>query len=307
MKSFVERKINVQIALDGDTFEGSSNVIDLSGLRVQATIQSYSGSIGSFASQMQMRISGMKNADMAKLSTLGFSSATYTKNFIKVAAGDDVNGMAYVFSGGIVCGNVDYNSMPDVGIEIVASALANFQYNPIAANSWKGDQNVAAMLQSIALSAGMKFQDGGVTAVLSNHAVGGTATEQIEDICTASGTQHQIKDGTLSIWPASSYQRSVIALDVGPDTGMVGYPRYIMSGIEVTSLFLPTAEVGQQINVKSSTPAPAANAPHPFGGAPAGANGSFYCFGVTHDLASQTLGGPWFTTLQLSDFPNQPR
>jgi hypothetical protein len=38
--SFIERKIDIRMVLDGDTFDGSNNTVLLKGLRCQATILS---------------------------------------------------------------------------------------------------------------------------------------------------------------------------------------------------------------------------------------------------------------------------
>jgi hypothetical protein len=291
--SFIKRKIDVQLALDGDTFDGSNNVVVLSGLRTLASIRSYTGSTGSFASQLEITIFGMKNQDMAKLSTLGFSAGTYRKNLINVFAGDDDKGMSQVFSGGITYGNVDYNAMPDVGVTLIASALANSQYNAIAASSYKGSMSVADMLEGIAKAANLNFLNAGVQAKLSNHAVGGTAIDQIKDICRAANVSYAIQNNTLVIWPAGASRDSTV-INIGPDTGMVGYPMYIINGVEVVSEFNPEVEVGRTVNITSSTPDPIAN------GAPVpGANGQFYVWGVSHDLSSEVPNGPWFTRLQL--------
>lgn len=299
MQSLVERKIDVQMALDGDTFDGSNNLVQLSGLRCQVTITLVGGKLGPAVSNMQARISGMKNADMAKLSTLGYDAYWFHKNAINVYAGDDVNGMSLVFQGAITYGNVDYNSMPDVGLEILASGLASDKYASIAANSFKGDVAVASVIESIAGSMGKRLVNNGVTAVLSNPAVAGTGIDQIRDICKAANINWMPKGGAIYIWPdGGSINNEVI--NVGPSTGMVGYPRYIAMGLKVTSVFNPSIEPGRLIKVTSSTPAPSAKSGIVASGAVApGANGTFNCGVVTHDLASQTPGGPWFTEMDL--------
>jgi hypothetical protein len=291
--TFVSRKIDVQLALDGDTFDGSHNTVLLSGLRCVAAVRSYSGSTGSFASQLEITIFGMKGSDMAKLSTLGFSSGTYRKNLINVFAGDDKAGMSQVFSGGITYGDVNYNAMPDVGVTLIASALANVQYNAIAASSYKGTMNVATMLEGIAKNANLAFQNAGVTAKLKNHACGGTAYDQIKDVCRAANICYAIQNGTLTIWPATGSRDSTL-INIGPNSGLVGYPRYVINGIEVASEFNPEVEVGRTVNISSSIPDPKVGEV-----SVPGANGQFYVWGVSHDLASEMPGGPWFTTLQL--------
>lgn len=300
MTSLLKRKIEVDIALDGDTFDGSANMITVKGLRCFATVLSYAGSTGSFASQLEMRIHGMLTSDMAKLSTLGLSSGTYKKNVIRVRAGDELNGLAQVFEGGIVYGNVDFNAMPDVGVELVASAFASAQYSKTAGNSFKGATNVASILQSLANTAGWGFSNAGVTAVLNNHAMGGTVVDQIRDVCRAAGVQAIVENNTLFIWPnGGSRDNSVI--QVSPENGLVGYPQYIVNGIAVRTLFQPDAMVGRYVKVTTSTPAPAANAPLLNGQPAQGANGTFYTWAVTHELSSETYNGPWFTSLKLGN------
>lgn len=306
MKSFIERKIDVQMALDGDTFDGSNSTIQVSGLRCQATIQSASGTAGTFSSQMQIRICGMRNADMAKLSTLGVSSGNYNRNLINVYAGDDQRGMSLVFSGGIVWGNVNYNAMPDVGVDLLASAMANFQYNSIAASSYKGSVNVASMIQAIAQAGGLQFQNNGVDAVLDNHAVGGSVVDQIRDISRAAGIHFCIHNGTVYIWPAGGTIDDTV-VNIGPESGLVGYPQYMIPGVEITTLFNPTVSIGRQVAVKTSTPAPSKSAPVNASVLPTGANGTYYCWGVTHELESQTPDGSWFTRMNLSAAPYNAR
>lgn len=308
--SFLERDIQVSLNLNGDSFDNAgNNVLTLSGLRCQVTVQTYGGSTGSFASQAQLRISGLKNNDMAKLSTLGFAMGSYRKNAISISAGDTVNGMANIFQGGIIYGNVDYNSMPDVGLEIVASALSNIQYDRPQASSWKGKASVDSMLKQIAQNAGLQYQNNGVTASLSDQAVTGSTENQIDTICHAAGISRAISNGTLYIWPSGSVRDDMV-VNVSPQSGLVGYPRYIVAGVEITTLFNPTFEVGRQVFLQSSTPNPdaaqASNFPlaiqHQNGQiVAAGANGKLYCFGVTHNLSSQTFDGPWFSDVRLSD------
>lgn len=291
--SMVRRRIDVQLALDGDTFDGSSNTLTLRGLRCQAAIRSYSGSTGSFASQLELTIFGMRGQDMAKLSTLGFSSGNYRKNLINLYAGDDNQGMSQVFSGGITFGDVGYNNMPEVGVTLVASALANAQYGSIAGSSYKGVMAVSTMLEGVAKAANLGFLNAGVDAKLSNHAVGGTAVDQVRDICRAANICYAIENGTLTIWPKTGSRDSTV-IEINPDNGMVGYPTYIVNGIAVVSTFKPDVEVGRTVNIRSSIPDPrVGDAPVP------GANGQFYVWGVDHDLASEEPNGPWFTRLRL--------
>jgi hypothetical protein len=298
--TFLRRRIDVKFALNGDTFDGENNTLSLTGLRCQATVNSYSGSVGSFASQLSLRVSGMLGDDMAKLSTLGFQSGIYRRNAVNVFAGDDASGMTLVFAGNITSGIVDYNSMPDVGVEIIASAFATAQYDAIAASSYKGSMSVGSMIEAIAKAANLGFQNNGVAAVLSNHAVGGTAVDQIKDIGIAAGINVAIENKTVFIWPKDG-SRDDSVTDVRPENGLVGYPMYSVRGIDIITLFNPDIQVGRQVRVTSSIPRPSANAPaQANGSATAGTNGIFKAYGVTHDLSSETPNGPWFSRVNLA-------
>lgn len=298
--SFIERKIDVRIALNGDTFDGSNDTIVLSGLRCQATIQSTVGGATPFQSNMQMRINGMLGSDMAKLSTLGYSDGTgYKKNRIDVFAGDDEVGMTPIFSGAIYAGSVDYNAMPDVGVDIIANVIMNEQMIPVAASSYKGSLDVASMLSAIATTAGWKFQNAGVHAKLRDHAVDGTATDQIHDICQAASILYMIDNKTLFIWPHEGHKDDTI-INVSPSTGLVGYPMYSMNGVSIVTTFNPDIQLGRLVTVETSVPNLNPDTQKKFVGInDTVLGGSYSVWDVVHDISSQAPGGPWFTRTRM--------
>jgi hypothetical protein len=217
--------------------------------------------------------------------------------------------MSLVFAGQIFAGNVDYNAMPDVGVDLIASATMAAQMSVVAGASYRGTMNVATMLQAIASSTSppMAFVNAGVNAVLSNHAVGGSSWDQIRDICQAAGisygVDYQTSPATLIIFPkGGSRDDTVITID--PGTGLVGYPMYSVRGIDVVSEFNPNIAWGRKMKITSSIPKPDPGAPlRADGVAPVGANGTFDVVDVVHDLSAQLPGGPWFTRVQLSSVP----
>lgn len=295
--SFIRRKIDVQIVLNGDTFDGSNDTITLTGLRVQATILSYEGGSTPAVAQAQMRISGMRGEDMAKLSTLGFASAQYVQNVITVAAGDDANGMAKVFSGGISNALVDYNSQPDVGVDIVAYSGHFEKLLPVQGRSTRGPVDVAQALSAICSTVGFTVVNHGVTARLSNHCSNGTTIDQISDICHAAGIRWTLIDKTVHIWPVGGYREGSV-IDMSPATGMVGYPMYTAQGVDVVSIFNPEIEVGRRMKISTSVPNLNPNAQRSFqnkSAAVPGDDGTYSIFSVKHDLDSESPRGRWFT------------
>jgi len=303
--SFVKRKVDVQITLGATTFNDNNDTITIKGARCQATIDTLSGSAGSFNSQLQLMLYGMKPDDAAKLSTLGFSDgAFFNKNRLNLYAGDDDSGMALLFSGAIYAGAVDYNAMPDVGVSLICSPLADIQLTRIAATSYAGTMDVASMIQAIANTIGKKFINAGVTAKLRNHATGGSALDQINSICSAAGIHWALSnDDEIVIWPKGG-TRDASVVNISAQTGMVGYPVYGPAGtIYVRTLMDPTLEIGRKVIVKSSVPnlTPAFQRAFNKTASVPGGNGEYYVWTMTHDISTVTPDGPWFTTLRLGD------
>jgi hypothetical protein len=291
--SFVKRNLVFQIQLQGDTFSSGANTLSLQGIRSRATIQSVIGGDTAFGGMAVVQIWGMKPEDMAKLSTLGLSAGIFTKNLISIQAGDQASdNYSEVFSGGIFSARINYNAMPDVSLELICYATINEQMQSIPGTSAAGSSNVAAMLQGICASCSppLNFINNGVTAVLANHAVGGSPAQQIKDICLAAGICYVMQPaGTLTIWPRDKNRDGTI-ISISPETGMVGYPEYREYGIDVAMLFNPEVEVGRQITIQTSIPPPGKSNP-PIPGLP----GTFYINTVAHDLSAELPGGPWFT------------
>lgn len=295
--SFLRRKIDVQIVLNGDTFDGSNNTITLTGLRCQVSLLSYQGGTTPYTAALQMRISGMRGDDMAKLSTLGFESGTYVKNVISVTAGDDENGMSKVFSGGITNALVDYNAQPDVGVDIIARSGYFEKILPVQGRSTPGTVDVAEALASICSTVGFTLVNNGVTAKLNNHSSNGTTFDQIADICYAAGINWSLVDKTVYIWPKVGRRDDTI-IDMSPATGMVGYPMYTAQGVDVVSIFNPQIEVGRRMKISTSVPNLNPNAQRTFvnkSNVIPGDDGTYFIAVVRHELESESPRGRWFT------------
>src|SRR6185312_10712234 len=296
--SFVERGLSFVITLgDGDTF-GGETTLSLAGLRSRVTAQSCIGGDTAFGGQALIQIWGMKPEDMAKLAILGFDQSKIGKNTIQADAYDvGQNNDVTVFSGGIFSAHINYNAMPDVSLELECYASINEQTQAIPGTSAQGSSDVAAMLKGIcaACNPQLTFVNHGVSAVLANHATGGSAAQQITDICCAAGICHMFQGGTLTIWPKDQ-SRDGVVVQTGPGMGLAGYPEYTMLGLDVTMEFNPEVQLGRQLTINNavadwSKPAPVAP----------GIPGTFWINVVTHDLSCKLPEGPWFTHASVSN------
>lgn len=308
---------NFSLAQANGSFDAAgNNSLTVSNLRSRATIQSSQGGVTPFLSQMTLQIWGMKNNDMAAMSTLGLTQGIYTKTGanaqtqLVLQAGDE-KGMVTVFSGAIYAAHVAYNQQPDVPLIIYASATQGLQLTKSAPSSHPGAFDVASMLQGICSSMGMTLVNNGVNAQLANHCASGSVFDQVNDICQASGTCWGIgSDGkTMTIWPMGAYMDDSDPIELTSGQGMVGYPEYSVQGINVVSEFNPNIMYGRQVSVKSSIPTPtassaAAEAIKAAGGGPdtpVGATGTFYVYEVVHDLSCYQPDGPWYTQARLGN------
>lgn len=299
--SFIKRYLKYVINLGSgalnlsntsETFDNGTSSLTVQGLRSTASIQAVQGGLSPFVGRGLFQLFGMNPSNMAQLSTLGMDISRINKNAMQVFAyNEGSEGSAVqVFAGTISNARLNYNAMPDVLLELDCYGGGAQQTQAITGTSVPESGDIAAMLQVIcaACDPPVTLVNKGVHAQLVNHAVGGSAFDQIDNICSAvPGVAYKFEGGALKIWNADQNIDGV-SVDTGPDLGMVGYPEYSMMGFDITTQFNPEIQVGRMLNIKASQ---AANA-MPVPGIPS--SGLFIRM-VEHELSSEMPGGPWFT------------
>lgn len=301
--SFLKRHLKYVINLNSgilnlsphETFDNGAASLTLDGLRSVASIQASAGGLSPFVGTALIQLWGMKPADMARLSTLGFDIARIRKNAIQAYSytGDNEANAVQVFAGTILQARLNYNATPDVSLELNCYGAGDQQTQAIPGTSIQGNGDIAAMLQGIcaACDPPVTFVNKGVSSKLTNPAYAGSAEQQIRSICLDSGTAYTLQGGTLTIWDGNKGIDDV-TIDTGPDLGMVGYPEYSRSGFDITMQFNPEVQVGRKLNMKASQ---AANA-IPVPGIP---SSDLFIRMVEHELSCEMPDGPWFTHAHL--------
>lgn len=303
--SFVKRSLQYKIELNRggtpdnsapDSFDNDADTLDIDNIRSVASIQSVIGGDTAFGGRALLQLWGMKPADMAKLSTLGFDQAKINKNKITVFAYDegDSSNPVEVFSGGIFVAHINYNAMPDVSLELECWASIGQQIQMVSGTSRPSSGDVATMLQGICASCDpqVTFVNHDVSKQLATPAHTGSPSDQISDICCAAGVPYTLQGDTLTIWNKGENPDNVI-IEISPEKGMVGYPEYTQIGIDVTMEFNPDVQLGRQLQILPSN----IDNPPPVPGVP----GTFWINVVEHELSSQMPGGPWFTHASVSN------
>lgn len=278
------KRIDVTISLGTGQFgDTGANTVTITGARVHAGIQVFGGEA---MPQLQLRIFGQPLERMNQLTTIGpINSAIMFNNSVLVAAGDD-SSMQTVYSGTIWEAWAEFQGVPEVPLNIVGLGGLAASLKPVGALSYTGSADVATIMQTLAETMGLAFENNGVSVQLSNPYFPGTALAQVRACARAADIYYAIDRGTLAIWPKNGARQGDAVL-ISPETGMVGYPSFASNGLTLTTLFNPAIKPGGVVQVDSSLQV---------------ARGQWTVLQVQHSLQSETPNGQWFT--QILAVPN---
>lgn len=279
--SITRKRIDVKITLAAGSFsDGQSNTVTLRDHHVVADIANAGGeSMGA----LQMRVYGLTPAMMTQLTTIGpINSTIRAQNKIELSAGDSERGMKVVYSGVIDQAWMDFHGAPDVFFNLVAFAGLDAAVKPIAANTYKGQGDVATIMAGLAATMGVSFENNGVSSQLSNPYFSGAALTQVKECARAADIHYTIDRGVLAIWPQGG-SRKGSATVISSENGMVGYPSFTSNGLTLITVFNPDIKLGGQVQVKSSLTV---------------AVGIWTIYAVNHSLETERAGGSWFTQIQ---------
>ncbi|EEH6765860.1 hypothetical protein GZ442_004535 [Salmonella enterica] len=278
--SYVQRDITVEFTLsDGRTFDkGKGNILTIPGAKCFATVTVYGGTAGT---QITLYVWGLSPAHMADLSYRGvWRPAQSTANKMRVKADGRL-----IFEGDITDAYADYNQAPDIPLILTGQVGFNLRNQTAADFSAKGDVPVADIIRALASSAGLKFENQGVSRSLSNPHFSGNLVQQMLDAASASDINIDLGDAEkVTIWPKGK-ARDIPPLYISPDHGLIGYPVYTMTGLSATTIFCPDLFIGRRVHLESSLP---------------NVTGDYQLTGVIHTITSRTVGGPWSSNCTMT-------
>ncbi|ECY1034973.1 hypothetical protein F6532_12415 [Salmonella enterica] len=288
--SYVQRDITVEFTLsDGRTFDkGKGNILTIPGAKCFATVTVYGGTAGT---QITLYVWGLSPAHMADLSYRGvWRPAQSTANKMRVKADGRL-----IFEGDITDAYADYNQAPDIPLILTGQVSFNLRNQTAADFSAKGDVPVADIIRALASSAGLKFENQGVSRSLSNPHFSGNIVQQMLDAASAADINIDLGDvEKVTIWPKDK-ALDIPAVHISPDHGLIGYPVYTMTGLSATTIFCPDLFIGRRVHLESSLP---------------NVTGDYQLTGVIHTITSRTVGGPWnsnCTMTRLNDNGTTPQ
>lgn len=274
--TYARRYIDVSFTGQGETVTFSTR--GKYTLRTSARIQK-AGGYNTGTAQIEIR--GLSLEHIKQLSTYGTVYRPTYNYFIKVDAGDDINGMSTIFYGNIAQAWGDMKAMPDCPFHVLAyggGAPSTVQSQP---TSYSGPTQATTMLEQLAKKAGLAWEDNGVQCVITDPYFWGSPWKQMKEIIDAGGFNGVIDDGKLAVWPNGGNRGSEV-LQVSPQTGMRDYPSFTQYGVQVRTEFRRAITFGGSMNITSDlTPA----------------CGEWNIIKIDYDLQANTPRGAWYAIL----------
>jgi hypothetical protein len=281
--SFTRKRIDVSLSLANGNFGGGGNSAKITGHRVIALINKPGGP---GLAQLECAIYGLPLSLMNQLTTLGKNFFVQAKNTITLSAYEEGSQPSMVYKGTIQVAFADMRAMPEACLRVSATAGSFEAVKPASPTSIQGSADVAKAMGQIAKQAGLEFENNGVNTKVMNPYLWGGATLQIGRLAKAAGIEWIIDNGKLAIWPRDKARQGGGA-QISPKTGMVGYPAYTQSGLEVTTLFDPSIQYGQTVTVQSDLKP---------------ACGKWIISNLSYNLEAEVPRGKWFCTLTLLQY-----
>lgn len=300
--SFVRRQLRARFVLDdsGAVFPGTnSNTLIVSGLRMSASVQASALQ----QSQMSLRVWGMKRQDMDAI-TVAWANPPVVLNHRVILEANNGEGWNKVFGGTIIEAQPEYRSSPDTHLSLLASVGYFQKIQAAAPESYTETVDIGLVCSDLAIKMGFTFVNGGANAVLSGPIyLFGTLLDQLDQACRMAGCDYYLtgsassptaaalpgsptpddSQGTLTITPRGKpIEGEGVAAVLSAKTGLIGYPVYDRSGLNVQALYQPAFSCGVPIQIESIVPA---------------ATGLWYPYSMTHQLDANLPNGKWMTNM----------
>lgn len=284
--AFSQRIIKFQFQLgQGDFGTEGTDTVDLSGLRCSVNIVKS----GYTYMEADMRIWGMSLDLMNKLTVVNrLGMQEYRENTVTIMAGDEDSGVPVCFKGTILEAWADGRDPPDVMFHVLAQSGRFDSTSIIPPTSYKGSVDAAFVLSGIAAQMGYGFENSGVSARLTNPYYPGDAGTQVKQICNDIGCNVDLDEAQkiLAIWPQDQVRNGSV-VKVSASTGMIGYPSFTQTGIQLASIYDPNITFGRAIEVESQF---------------SPANGQWVVVGLAHQLDALIPNGQWMTEIECGYF-----
>lgn len=276
MSSFTQKDLRFVIDIP------DKGVLDIRGLRASVNIDKAGGVM---LGQASIKIFNASDDVAAKATQLRYQiDGLYRKIKIDVFAIDG-NNESRVFSGDVVFSVANYQSSPDISLDIIAITGKFALIKPVPPRTFFGTVDLSSIFGTIADSANLAFENNGVTKKVSNLYLPGTDIQQARRLAANYGIDLYIDDEVMAICPKGAPREGTPVL-LSPESGLIGYPQVSDLGVIVRSVFNPTLRFGGKVKVSGSKLDMA--------------NKEWYVSNMSLTLDANLPGGAWESTLNLT-------
>lgn len=269
MKKLI-KTIRTTIILGEGEFDGGGNTKIIEGLAT--TVQVTKAGLPE-KNSAEVRIQGLKLADMEQLTFLSFLLGEYRKNHILIEAGDKGGELSVVFKGDITAASADFSTAPDVTMKFNALTAGWSVLIADSPTSVQGEATAESLISQFAQQAGFNFVNNGVTESVKNATFNGSPVQKAQAVADEVGCELLMDDETWTIQPWGKPRGDAVLLKA--ESGMIGYPSFTQDGITCECFYNPRLQLGGQIKIESIVPR---------------ASGYWKITKLSHDLAAYTQG-----------------
>lgn len=278
-QSFTKKSLEVEIILAAGDF-GGGNTKTIRGLPCEIKIEK-----PGLPEKNKVKISiyGLPYDDLANLTTLSFRSLEAQRNLISVRAGDEDGTLSVVFQGEISSAYADFNSAPNVSLEVEGITGYYPQRQVASPTSVNGEAMASALIAGWAGEIGYSFTNNGVSGSVRNAVFNGSPLDKIQAVASHVGAELIIDDNNIVLLPAGGTKSGTVPL-ISAETGMLGYPTFNDDGILAKCIYRPDIELGGLVKIESIVPK---------------ATGTWKVTKLSHSLSAYVPGGgPWETSIE---------
>lgn len=284
METFKKRSIDIFFTLtNGADSSAQEQTFCFKGLRISCRIRYESGAY----SMAEIQIYGLSREFMASVVSVGAFGWTrneFYRNRITVKYPDEWN--TTLFEGFIVSALVDYNTAPDIPLQVMASGAFENQMTVKAGMSFPGTVSVdSIMRQILAQAPNTAFENRGVTKTLTDESVNGSIMDMVSQVAGHAGIDYWLVNNVIIIADKGGTYTEAEPILLDESTGLDGYPTLTSAGCNASCLF--NAQYTPMRRVRLSCP-------ELWRG-----ERMFYITGLSHELDAEMDGGRWHSRLSL--------
>ncbi|MBE8596879.1 hypothetical protein IQ209_10225 [Xenorhabdus sp. BG5] len=249
---FNRKVIKITLTLSGkdESFTSSNqNKLSATGLRISAEINYGNGAISPYA---RIKAYGLPIEMMEKLLRKKWNVLKALKNTVTIEAGEEGEELSQVFKGGITFAYPDFGDVPNASLVIESQTAVLDKMAGADAESYKGEYDVATMIETICKRMGYTFESNDVSVKLSNPYLNGTEIEKIRQLAHAANLELYIENKNIAVTYKDAPRRALKIPVISPETGLIGYPTPSEIGIEFKCFYDPLIRFGGIVRITDS-------------------------------------------------------